>query len=186
MIQRGAVWAPHKLLDLWDTLLRGMPVGALMASEDVETVGVPIKVLDEKKSQSKKAGDVDLIDGQQRTLAMLAGWPKGLQKNTSRPVAIWVDFLDSPQGEYLFRLWATTKSQPFAYSRASVGGQPLSKLERQKLRLANQAYRPTKEKFSAQELWDEPDFMPWDSKFALPLTKLIENKGRLLEFVNSR
>ena len=186
MIQRGAVWAPHKLLDLWDTLLRGMPVGALMASEDVETVGVPIKVLDEKKSQSKKAGDVDLIDGQQRTLAMLAGWPKGLQKNTSRPVAIWVDFLDPPQGEYLFRLWATTKSQPFAYSRASVGGQPLSKLERQKLRLANQAYRPTKEKFSAQELWDEPDFMPWDSKFALPLTKLIENKGKLLEFVKTR
>ena len=35
MIQLGSVWAPHKLLDLWDTLLRGMPVGAMMASEAV-------------------------------------------------------------------------------------------------------------------------------------------------------
>ena len=187
MIQRGAVWAPHKLLDLWDTLLRGMPVGALMVSENVETVGasIKVKVLGEKDSQSKKAGDIDLIDGQQRTLAMLAGWPEGL-KNPSRPVAIWVDFLDSPQGEYRFRLWATTRSQPFAYSRASVGGQPLSKLERQKLRLANQAYHPTKEKLGAQDLWNQLDFMPWDAKFALPLTKLIDNKGKLLEFVNAR
>ena len=35
MIQRGSVWAPHKLMDLWDTLLRDMPIGAFMASERV-------------------------------------------------------------------------------------------------------------------------------------------------------
>ena len=90
MIQRGSVWAPHKLLDLWDTLLRGMPVGALMASE---AVGESVKVLGEAGTRGAMAGDIGLIDGQQRTLAMLAGWPQGL-RIALRPVAIWVDLVD--------------------------------------------------------------------------------------------
>ena len=87
MIQRGSVWAPHKLLDLWDTLLRGMPLGALMASE---TMGGSIKVLGEAGTRQAMAGDLSLVDGQQRTLSMLAGWPQGLA-NPLRPVAIWVE-----------------------------------------------------------------------------------------------
>lgn len=182
MIQRGSVWAPHKLLDLWDTLLRGMPVGALMASE---AVGESVKMLGEAGTRGATAGDIGLIDGQQRTLAMLAGWPQGLQ-NPLRPVAIWVDLADTPQGEYRFRLWATTKSQPFGYTRINIGGQTLSKLERHKLRLANQAFHPSQGKIDAQVLWQHPAFMPWESKFAIPLTQLIEHKGALLQFVQHR
>ncbi len=185
MIQRGSVWAPHKLLDLWDTLLRGMPVGAFMASgtkvvADGKSMVVP---LGNASTRQATATDISLIDGQQRTLSMLAGWPQGLQ-NPLRPVAIWVDLADDPQSEYQFRLWATTKAQPFGYSRASVGGQPLSKLERNKLRLANQAWG----KMNVQELWGRPDFMPWDAKFALPLTELIDNqrKGTLHYFLLAR
>ena len=179
MIQRGSVWAPHKLLDLWDTLLRGMPLGALMASETV--MGNSIKALVDAGTRKAKAGDVSLIDGQQRTLSMLAGWPKGLV-NPLRPVAIWVDLMEPAQGEYLFRLWATTKAQPYGYARASMGGQPLSKLERGKLRLANQAWK----KLDAQMLWQQPDFMPWEARFALPLTELIDNKGKLQQFIETR
>jgi hypothetical protein len=175
MIQRGSVWAPHKLLDLWDTLLRGMPVGAMMASETV--MGNLIKVLGEEGTRQSATGDIALIDGQQRTLSMLAGWPNGL-KNPLRPVTIWVDLIDSAQGEYQFRLWATTKAQPFGYARASMGGQPLSKLERHKLRLANEAWCKNEacDKLDAQALWNLPGFMPWEAKFALPLTQLIANR----------
>lgn len=182
MIQRGSVWAPHKLLDLWDTLLRGMPVGAFMASE---TVGDSIKVLGEAGIRNAATGDIGLIDGQQRTLSMLAGWPQGL-KNPLRPVTIWLDLADEQQGEYRFRLWATTKAQPFGYARASMGGQPLGKLERDKLRLANQAFHPSTGKIDAQDLWKQPWFMPWESKFALPLTELIENRETLPQFVQTR
>ena len=184
MIQRGSVWAPHKLLDFWDTLLRGMPLGALMASEASEGA---VKVLGGAETRDAKPADIALIDGQQRTLAMLAGWPKGLQ-NPLRPVALWVDLADEPQGEYRFRLWATTRAQPFGYARASMGGQPLSKLERKKLRLANQAFNPSESenKLDAQTLWQQPDFMPWEAKFALPLTELIDHRGALLEFVKGR
>ena len=33
MIQRGFVWKPKQIIDLWDSLLSGMPIGALMVSE---------------------------------------------------------------------------------------------------------------------------------------------------------
>lgn len=179
MIQRGSVWAPHKLLDLWDTLLRGMPIGAMMASETV--AGISIKEIGEIGTRESRLGDISLIDGQQRTLSMLAGWPQGLA-NPLRPVAIWVDLTDAAQGEYLFRLWATTKAQPYGYARASMGGQSLSKLERSKLRLANEAW----EKLDVLALWKQPDFMPWEAKFALPLTALIANRDRLQAFVQER
>ncbi len=179
MIQRGSVWAPHKLLDLWDTLLRGMPVGALMASES--KLDLRVKVLGEAGTRQSESGDIDLIDGQQRTLAMLAGWPGGLN-NPTRPVSVWVDLHAPPQGEYQFRLWAATKAQPFGYARASMGGQPLSKLERGKLRLANQVWK----KQDVKTLWKLPDFMPWEAEFALPLPDLIANKDRLEAFLVER
>lgn len=125
MIQRGSVWAPHKVLDLWDTLLRGMPIGAMMAS--VTKDGEEIRKVGEKSTTQARSGDIALIDGQQRTLSMLAGWPDGLI-NPLRPVAIWVDLVETPQWEYRFRLWATTKAQPFGYTKASRGGQSLAKL----------------------------------------------------------
>lgn len=178
MIQRGSVWAPHKVLDLWDTLLRGMPIGAMMASVTKE--GEEIRGIGEKSTTQAKSGDIALIDGQQRTLSMLAGWPEGLI-TPLRPVAIWVDLVDTPQGEYLFRLWATTKAQPFGYARASRGGQSLSKLKREELRLANHAWN----KLDAQTLWNQPDFMPWEATFAIPLTKLIANEYTLEAFVMS-
>ena len=69
MIQRGSVWKPHQFLDLWDTLLQGMPPGALMASP----VGPEAKVLDlrTRKMVLPPPNAIALLDGQQRTLAML-------------------------------------------------------------------------------------------------------------------
>ena len=179
MIQRGSVWAPHKILDLWDTLLRGMPIGAMMASE--AKLGEDIKDPNQKGTRKASSGDINLIDGQQRTLAIRAGYPQDIN-NTLRPFCIWVDLADSPQGEYLFRLWATTKAQPYGYARVNIGGNPLSKLERNKLRLANKIW----EKPDASALWKNPDFMPWEAKFALPLNDLLSNIEQLQDFVQNR
>ncbi len=173
MIQRGSVWPPYKLLDLWDTLLRGMPVGAMMAAESKPDDLV--RALGEAGTHQSNAGDIDLIDGQQRTLAMLAGWPDGL-KNPTRPISVWVDLIDTPQGEYRFRLWATTKSQPYGYARVTIGGQALGKLDRRDLRLANATWENV---VDVRTLWSASDFMPWGAKFALPLTDLIAHKGGL-------
>ncbi len=171
MIQRGSVWKPHQILDLWDTLLQGMPPGALMASP----VGSETKVLDlrTRKMVLPPPNAIALLDGQQRTLAMLGGWP-GFADMLQRHVAVWVDLGEPPQGEYKFRLWATTGTQPFGYERASEGGQALAKLSAADRRYANSVYDKTQdERLDVLALWNSDGFMPWRAKFALRLSDLI-------------
>ncbi len=179
MIQRGSVWAPHKLMDLWDTLLRDMPIGALMASEQTGQTVIPTG---QTVTRQAKANDIALIDGQQRTLAMMVGWV-GLP-HALRPVALWVDMAEAPQREYRFRLWATTRSQPFGYEKASAGGQPVAKLTREKLRQVNHLWP----KLDARTLWAMPGFMPWESTLALPLSEVMAccNEGALMELVDAK
>lgn len=183
MIQRGSVWAPHKILDLWDTLLRGMPMGALMARNSPQ--GSTVKILGEIQTRESAEGDIDLIDGQQRTLAIMAGWPPSGLKDSMRPVVIWLDLIDAPQEEYIFRLLVTTTSQPFGYARATRGGNAISKLEHSKLRVANAIWKPEEIK-DEKALWKSPDFMPWDANFSVPITELMENSNELSNFLTSR
>lgn len=181
MIQRGSVWAPHKILDLWDTLLRGMPIGAVMASDAKD--GKHLDMIS-KVGVDKLGNAVSLVDGQQRTLAMLAGWPNSITK-AQRPVSIWVDLADEAQNEYQFRLWVATGAQPFGYERISAGSQTLSKLARYKRRLANIVYEEEVSKDS-ESLWERDDFMPWEAKFALNLGDLIKNQNNLDEFIEAQ
>ncbi|MER2512061.1 MAG: DUF262 domain-containing protein, partial [Nitrosomonas ureae] len=37
-IQRGFVWKPKQIVDLWDSLLRGMPIGSMMVNR-LEGIG---------------------------------------------------------------------------------------------------------------------------------------------------
>lgn len=170
MIQRGSVWAPHKLMDLWDTLLRDMPIGALMASEQTGLTVIPTG---QAVTRDAKDNDIGLIDGQQRTLAMMVGW-SGLA-HALRPVVLWVDLAEAPQGEYRFRLWVTTRSQPFGYERASAGGQPVTKLARHKLRQLDHLWREKdpRDQPEHQVFWETPGFMPWEATLALPLAAVM-------------
>ena len=175
MIQRGSVWKPHQVLDLWDTLLQGMPLGAFMTS--------PVKpgamVFNVRTRETLRAlpGAISLLDGQQRTLAMLSAWP-GVETDLQRRVGVWVDLGEEPPAEYRFRLWAATRAQPFGYERTGIGGQALSRLSSAELRIANSVYTP--DRHGADEaiaLWDHEDaFMPWRSTFPIRLSRLIENQ----------
>lgn len=114
MIQRGSVWKPHQIIDLWDSLLQGMPIGCLMAS-DLEA-DTPIRRIGRKPLEYvPDGGGLGLIDGQQRTLAMLIAWniPDGLEIDRR----IWVDFADESAPGQLFRLRVTTTNQPFGFRR---------------------------------------------------------------------
>lgn len=175
MIQRGSVWKPHQILDLWDTLLQGMPLGAFMASPVSEAV---LDLITREITQAP-ADAVNLLDGQQRTLAILSAWP-GIEHELVRRVAVWVDLGEDPQGEYGFRLWVTTRAQPFGYERASAGGQPLAKLSAADRRNANAVYCPSPDaEHDVVTIWDSGAFMPWRAKFALRLSELIGDPGKL-------
>lgn len=109
-VQRTALWRPKQILDLWDSLLRGMPIGmfyliestgkrrALYGSDSAGggTVDVP--------------GGYDLLDGQQRTRAMMLA----LRSPEQEGRCLWVDLGARSDGEAI-SLRLTTRSQPFGY-----------------------------------------------------------------------
>ena len=103
-IQRGFVWRTAQIENLWDSILRGYPVGAFLLSSN---------------------GDhLDLFDGQQRATSIALGfynpWEKHKDKarigNDKSLPTVWLD-LDpavKPEGStYLVRV--LTKSHPWGY-----------------------------------------------------------------------
>ena len=112
MIQRGSVWQPHQIIDLWDSLLRGMPIGNMMVSE--LPAGTPVHRAGKHEREAvPEGGGLGLIDGQQRTLAMLVVWHPAQEMDRR----LWVDFRDEHASGKLPRLRITTKNQPFGFQR---------------------------------------------------------------------
>lgn len=127
-IQRGFVWKPVQIAQLWDSLLRGMPIGSLMVSklaagQKVTEVGVK-----NRATEAVTAPAIALLDGQQRTLAMLLGWEGGPESDH----CVWVDLGEPGSGGSPFELRISTRTQPFGYQRDSHG--KLSRHERREAR----------------------------------------------------
>lgn len=191
MIQRGSIWKPHQVLDLWDTLLQGMSLGAFMTSP-LKKDAMVFQLLTRETLSAETEELISLLDGQQRTLAILSAWP-GVEDKLQRRVAVWVDLGEEPPAEYRFRLWAATRAQPFGYERAGIGGVALSKLSSAELRIANDVYAPVRQgadeesRQGADEmiaLWDREDtFMPWRATLPIRLSKVIESQHYLDEHV---
>lgn len=176
LIQRGSVWKPDQIIDLWDSLLRGMPVGSFM----LNTM--------EKNTKARLAGqghsiqlDRDgfgLLDGQQRTLAMLAGWPlRNGQPLMDRRV--WVDFADKPGKEHLLRLRVTTENHPFGFSRED-GKTKLPLSDRRKAIIAYlhlHGEKNTDNDKKSVELIEFRKALPYSAGNSLPvdLAELIKN-----------
>lgn len=179
LIQRGSVWKPAQVLDLWDSLLRGMPVGSLMLNkmEPVTDKVIRVRLPGRKDLEELKGTAFGLLDGQQRTLAMLVGWPKN---NLPMDRLLWVDFADVPSGEHLFRLRLTTENHPFGFQRNS----PSAKLSMDDRRRAKLIY--LKQQGISEANCKFPDFQnsfPYHSGKCLPveMSRLIswylENKN---------
>ena len=152
MIQRGSVWKPHQVIDLWDTLLRGMPFGGLMASHiPASAEGSKVQFfrpLDRELVALPPSGGLSLIDGQQRTLAMLLAWPDVGCKMNRR---IWIDFGESDKFDHLLRLHLTTESHPLGYQRGGNSGEPIARLSLGERRRAASTYLDRMEAVSAVE-----------------------------------
>lgn len=174
MIQRGFVWKPNQIIELWDSLLQGMPIGTLMVSEmlkDANFADLRKSISDEGANEHKKIG---LVDGQQRTLAMLTGWVPFKSGESSH--RLWVDFGDEPPAGECVRLRMTTKNQPFGYRRDN----PNSKLTLDDKRRARQRFYQCKEpkkeeqqqkdvKNQAMEQFENGMPYPAGAKLSLPV-----------------
>ena len=114
-IQRGFVWKPFQIQELWDSLLRGMPIGAVMlqkintSSNKFRKVSTSSNYEELNEINNEKEGYF-LLDGQQRTLSMILGL---IGSDTHR---LWIDFNETGLNNSKYRLRVTTKYQPFGYS----------------------------------------------------------------------
>ena len=163
-IQRGFVWKPKKIQDLWDSLLRGMPIGSILLktsqcndkSRDID----PNKGLTEPNkghiTENSKLG-FHLMDGQQRTLAMLLGF----QCSIAGQHKLWIDFSEHGKNGSQFQFRITTSAQPFGFNS---DGSRLSLDDRRKARIkydGDGADKTKKEKFTNQKIFNDKTTKPW-------------------------
>lgn len=139
MIQRGFVWKPQQIIDLWDSLLSGMPIGALMVSE-MTGPSVPLmSAATSRRTDSMAAQRLGLVDGQQRTLAMCMGWMPFAPDHSNH--RLWVDLADKPPPGHQVRLRVTTRNQPFGFQRDNANNK-LTLDQRRRARQACSAVAP--------------------------------------------
>lgn len=158
MIQRGSVWKPEQIINLWDTLLRGMPVGSFMVNS--VPAGTKVRKIGrgDKTPRELTTDGLALLDGQQRTLSMLVAWPNAEPMDRR----LWIDFADEPGQGQLLRLRVTSESHKFGYQRQS----PSTKLSLEERRKAWEAY---KEEHGKDELPTLFNTRPYTSGNSLPL-----------------
>lgn len=96
-VQRGFVWKPAQIENLWDSLLRGYPVGAFVLSE-------------------AENNTLHILDGQQRATAICLGFAKETFRDSQDYYKVFID-LQLPQADdnrkYVFRV--ISKSHPWGY-----------------------------------------------------------------------
>ncbi len=131
-IQRGFVWKPKQIQDLWDSLLRNMPIGSVMLQAFDQNAKVYNNLSSSRKIEISDKSGYFLMDGQQRSLAILLGYPNTLEEVDHR---LWVDFDSKGLNGNLFQFRITTKSQVFGYNQY---GTKLHLFERRNANLFNQ------------------------------------------------
>ena len=134
-VQRTAVWRPKQVLDLWDSLMRGLPIGVVYLVDRPASNRKLVRLEADSKDnppakvkESRFAG-FDLLDGQQRVRALLAG----IRGPAAGALCLWVDLGGENAGQHPC-LRVTSKAQPFGYD-GKTGGK-LRMDQRRKARLA--------------------------------------------------
>lgn len=178
-LQRGAVWKPRQVEILWDSIVRGFPVGAFLLSpfrKELGTQGFKYCV----SSADEFPPNYHLLDGQQRcnaiTLGFLNVWE---QVERDNPVAaLWIDLdTEAINDERAFVFRVLTRSHPWGFQRSD----PTKPLRHELRRAALNAYSKVAQltnndqsvrfalgKTSIRQAW------PWEAHAPVPVPFLIE------------
>lgn len=177
-LQRGLVWSPNQVELLWDSILRGFPIGSFVVSKKVED-----------QERSGKSGITHhLLDGQQRCNAITLGFhdafaDDGSQVRGNKSESIlWIDlapsggpaspysqFQSSSTREFLTRV--TTRAHPWGY-RSDDSAWRLSAAEaRESLEWEFEGKTRPSEKPSPRDL------LPWHTNAPVPLSWLMSAVG---------
>lgn len=92
-LQRGAVWKAQQTEALWDSMIRGFPVGAFLVTPYDQNRG-------RQNARHEQPGILDpthhLLDGQQRATAIALGFLNPWTAVEPVKAALWVDIGEPP------------------------------------------------------------------------------------------
>ena len=174
-LQRGLVWNPNQVELLWDSILRGFPIGSFVVSEKNDN---------QERSGGKAGITHHLLDGQQRANAITLGFhdpfseTSGKVRGNNSASILWLDI--APQGtvefpdnhlmpnstrEFLTRV--TTLAHPWGYKSDDNAS----------ILIAGDARAAVKWEYENKELpKDRPsslNLLPWKSNAPVPLSWLM-------------
>lgn len=177
-LQRAAVWTASQTEALWDSLVRGFPVGAFFFAPYHEDHGRADFKLGVGCRSADRQPDFLLLDGQQRATAIALGF-FDLWTDTDRHddgPALWIDLAppdgDGDERDSVFRL--LTRSHPWGYSRDD----PKSRLAHGDIRDALACFcgvsgvEMSAAKLPLRCAW------PWDAKCPVPVALLLASAGK--------
>jgi len=160
-LQRGFVWKPDQIESLWDSLLRGFPIGSFLLSTNA----------DEKNF---------ILDGQQRATSIAMGYYNPWESNNKNfwalknvPV-LWIDLAPGKEKtttqKYVLRL--VTQSHPWGYQTVENNKILTVPDRREALRI----FRENEEnKSKGYTLFSPKNVFPFDSHLPVPLSFLISS-----------
>lgn len=150
-LQRGLVWKPRQVELLWDSILRGFPIGSFMLSDIVTNEG------------SEK---YYLMDGQQRYNAISIGF------NTVKDAraVLWIDLLPSVRQNTTRKFWikVTTIPHPWGFKNDDDANRLNTSEKRKALNEFNLKGNIYNDNFSLTETW------PVEANLPIPLYCLLE------------
>ena len=171
-LQRGAVWKPAQTERLWDSLIRGFPIGSFLLSEyDADHYG----------KASMKLGTCEnpqfhLLDGQQRATAIALGfydvWQSEFVSQRLDGPVLWVDLAPPPEKDdrdFIFRVM--TRSHPWGYRRKN----PEERLASKAMAHAIKAYKTASPQLDGEKTSNIPlsHVWPWDAEAPLPVSLIL-------------
>lgn len=150
-LQRGLVWKPRQVELLWDSILRGFPIGSFILSDIVNNEG---------------AGKYYLMDGQQRYNTISIGF------NTvpDAKAVLWIDLIPPSSKNSTRRFWVkvTTTPHPWGYKNDDDANRLNTAEKRNALNVFNLRGNIYNDHFSLTETW------PTEANLPIPLFCLLE------------
>ena len=158
-LQRSFVWKPYQIETLWDSILRGFPIGAFLLAKSFD-------------------GSYFLMDGQQRATSISLGfynpWNSDAnfydKKVSSKPPTVWIDL--SPQDittTHKFLIKVLTRSHPWGYK--SKNNQSILSVDQRRVALKN--FKKEGSEIRYTDL-NNTEVFPFDANLPIPLCFLLE------------
>ena len=117
-LQRGAVWEPQQVEMLWDSIMRGFPIGSIVIAKKIAQQNDKHQPTLASYSVPSKDTSHHILDGQQRCNAIAWGFVDPWNENLSDDIVLWLDIkpgdrLKNTTRKYLTRV--TTKAHPWGF-----------------------------------------------------------------------